>query len=57
MVTDSDNAIYERSQPKNFQQQIIEHHQEHGTDHQTAVTEVSMRARKSESNLQIMSQH
>ena len=59
VVTDSDNVIYERSQPNNssiFQQQISEHHQEHGTDHHSAVTGVSMRAVESESSMHILSQ-
>ena len=58
VVTDSDNVIYERSQPKNFsifQRQISEHHQEHGTDHYSAVTGVSRRVIESESNPQVLS--
>ena len=53
----TDNVIYERSQPKSFQRQINEQHQEHGTDQNSAVSEVSMRASERESNSEDMSQH
>ena len=52
----TDNVIYERSQPKSFQRQINEQHQEHGTDQNSAVSEVSMRASERESNSEDMSQ-
>ena len=44
VVTNADSIICERSQPSNYQHAIYEHHQEHGTDKTSAVTEVSLGA-------------
>ena len=56
VVTNADNIICERFQPINYKHAIFEQHQGHGTDKTSAVIEVSLGARESESNLQSMSQ-